>query len=131
MCERRKEEIYEIKGKIVIDEELIPIHLINYESLIIDSLIEYGLDIEETNWLDYIDEHEMSISVYPYYIENSEETIQIKSSMSDKIYTRPLMVEGMGRHTTEQLQELRSRDVFTLHEVAKIEKWKGNLDKLR
>ena len=125
MCETRKEEIYEVKGEILVGDKKLPIEIVDYESRVIEILInDYGMNHEETNWLDFIEDKGWTISIYPYYIESSPEVVLIEHP-DGSITPRPLMVEGMQRHTEHQLMSLRARDKFKIGEIADIERWRG------
>ena len=121
--ECQKEEIFRVYSPDKTTE------IIDYESNVISKLIELGLDLENSNWIDFIDENGLEIEKYPYYIQTSDEVISIRRS-DNTIGTRALMVEGMLRHTAKQLEELRSAGVLTLQKLAKIEKWTGDNSKL-
>jgi hypothetical protein len=122
MCKKRKEEIYEINGKIG-EKEL---QIIDYESNLIQELIDkFDLDLDKTNWLDFIDDKGWKLEIYPYYIETSEEEIRVMHESDNIVGTRPLMVEGMPRHTKSQLRQLRQDKIFKTGDLADIEHWHG------
>lgn len=57
-----------------------------------------------------------------YYTFDSLVLIKIQHP-NGNIETRPLMVGGMKRHTAMQLEQLRSKKVWTIAELREIEGW--------
>lgn len=62
-----------------------------------------------------------------YYLFDSGEEIKILHSVFGRTYhrivSRPLMVAGMKRHTAEQLEKLRSIELWTVDELRAVEGW--------
>jgi len=122
------EEIYEIC--VIKEDEEEPEITADYESNIITKLIDdYDMD-PDTSWFDFCDENNILVNIYPFYIEDSIETISVNLLTPDAhVGERPLMVEGMHRHTIEQLEQLRVVDengdskIYSLEELGRIEHW--------
>ena len=120
-------EIYEIYHPDDRDYEPWADYEVNIISVLMD---EYEMDPED-DWKTFLstieyddDKHGLRYRKYPYYIENSKETINVQSNLpGEGPHERSLMVEGMHRHTKKQLDLLRKKEVYTITELSQIEDW--------